>query len=67
MTTFILRAVLDDTKDPSQHRTINYHYHLIDPSNMAEHLDRFRSFLHAAGVPESETDRLTLVVPDDGK
>jgi hypothetical protein len=67
MTTFILRAVLDDTKDPQQHRTVNYHYHLIDPNNMAEHLDRFRSFLHAAGVPESDAARLVLVTPDDGK
>jgi hypothetical protein len=34
---------------------------------MAEHLDRFRSFLHAAGVPESDAARLVLVIPDDGK
>jgi hypothetical protein len=67
MTTFILRAVLDEDPNPTQHRTVNYHYHLIDPNNMAEHLDRFRSFLHAAGVPESDAARLVLVTPDDGK
>ena len=66
MTTFILRAV-SDHENPAEQSSINFHYHPIDPHDMEAHVDYFRQFLHAAGVPEESLARLFLNHPDDHK
>lgn len=66
MTTFVLRAI-SDHPDPTQQTTVNFHYHLPNPHDLASHLDYFRRFLHAAGVPEEATTRLFLNPLDDLK
>jgi hypothetical protein len=66
MTTFILRAEFDHAPNTTP-RTVNFHYHPADPNDMVSHLDHFREFLRAAGVPGPHIDRLFLNPPDDLK
>lgn len=66
MTTFILRAVSDHS-DPEQQTSINFHYHPTDPLNIEVHVDHFRQFMHAVGVPEAAISRLFLNALDDHK